>query len=66
MPNGVALSPQGEPAMDHDAIAHAVIDGAMRVHSKLGPGLLESVYEACLVHELTKRGLLSTATNRID
>ena len=29
----------------------------MRVHSHLGPGLLESVYHACLVHELRKRGL---------
>lgn len=29
----------------------------MRVHSALGPGLLESAYEACLVHELHKRGL---------
>lgn len=29
----------------------------MRVHSALGPGLLESVYEACLEHELTRSGL---------
>lgn len=29
----------------------------MRVHSALGPGLLESVYRVCLSHELTKRGL---------
>ncbi len=29
----------------------------MKVHSALGPGLLESAYEACLIHELTKRGL---------
>ena len=34
-----------------------VIDAAMRVHSKLGPGLLEGAYEACLAHELRKRGL---------
>ena len=29
----------------------------MKVHSKLGPGLLESAYQACLAHELRKRGL---------
>ncbi len=28
----------------------------MKVHTALGPGLLESVYEKCLKHELTKRG----------
>jgi GxxExxY protein len=33
-----------------------VVDAAMRVHSKLGPGLLESAYEACLAYELRKRG----------
>jgi GxxExxY protein len=33
-----------------------VVDAAMRVHSALGPGLLESAYEACLAHELRKRG----------
>ena len=34
-----------------------VVDAAMKVHTILGPGLLESVYEACLAHELRKRGL---------
>jgi GxxExxY protein len=34
-----------------------VVDAAMRVHSALGPGLLEGAYEACLAHELRKRGL---------
>ena len=33
-----------------------VIDAAMRVHSRLGPGLLEGAYEACLAYELRKRG----------
>lgn len=37
--------------------AKAVVNGAYRVHSKLGPGLLESVYEACLCHELQKAGM---------
>ncbi len=33
-----------------------VVDAAMRVHTALGPGLLEGAYEACLTHELRKRG----------
>ena len=35
-----------------------VVDSAMKVHSALGPGLLESTYETCLAYELQKRGLL--------
>ena len=38
-------------------ITGQIVDSAMRVHSALGPGLLESAYEACLIHELRKRGL---------
>ena len=34
-----------------------IIDAAIKVHSTLGPGLLESAYKACLVYELRKRGL---------
>lgn len=40
-----------------EAAAAAVVDAALRVHKALGPGLLESVYEACLAHELAKRGM---------
>ena len=43
--------------MNRNEISGAVIDAAMKVHSALGPGLLESAYAACLRHELTKRGL---------
>ncbi|MCW1925223.1 GxxExxY protein [Luteolibacter arcticus] len=39
-----------------DQIAKDVVDAAFKIHTKLGPGLLESAYEACLAHELTKRG----------
>jgi GxxExxY protein len=39
-----------------DALARAV-DAAFKVHTELGPGLLESVYEICLARELRKRGL---------
>ena len=38
-------------------ISGAVVDSAIRVHTHLGPGLLESAYQACLVYELRKRGL---------
>jgi GxxExxY protein len=40
-----------------DLVAKQVVDAAYFVHRALGPGLLESVYEVCLVHELVKRGL---------
>jgi GxxExxY protein len=37
-------------------IGEAVLGAAMKVHSAVGPGLLESVYETCLTHELRKQG----------
>ena len=40
-----------------DETAKAIVDCAFKVHSTLGPGLLESVYETCLVCELEKRDL---------
>ncbi len=40
-----------------DRVAKQVVDAAFSVHSGLGPGLLESIYETCLAHELTKRDL---------
>lgn len=39
-----------------ELVASQVVDAAFKVHSTLGPGLLESVYEACLEHELKTRG----------
>ena len=38
-------------------IAKQIVDSAYTVHKKLGPGLLEKIYEKCLCHELTKRNL---------
>ena len=38
-------------------IATIVVDAAYTIHTRLGPGLLESVYETTLAYELTKRGL---------
>ena len=42
--------------METNEITGQIIDSAMKVHTALGPGLLESAYEACLAHELKKRG----------
>ena len=41
----------------HGDVTEAIIGAAVQVHRAMGPGLLESVYEACLAHELTKRGV---------
>jgi GxxExxY protein len=41
-----------------DRITSTIIGAAIEVHRSLGPGLLESAYEACLVYELTERGLI--------
>jgi GxxExxY protein len=38
-------------------IAKHIVDAAFRIHTSLGPGLLESVYEAIMAEELTRRGL---------
>ena len=38
-------------------ITERIIGGAIEVHRALGPGLLESTYHACLVHELRQQGL---------
>ena len=43
--------------MDLNEITGEIIGAAIEVHRILGPGLLESTYEACLVHELASRGL---------
>lgn len=39
-----------------EAIGAQIVDSAFHVHSTLGPGLLEKVYETCLIYELKKRG----------
>jgi GxxExxY protein len=40
-----------------EAVAGKIVDAAFAVHTTLGPGLLERVYEVCFCHELYKRGL---------
>lgn len=46
-----------EPDKETDRVASTIVDASLKVHKALGPGLLESVYEACLSHELRLRGL---------
>ncbi len=43
--------------MTENEIARVIVDAAFKVHTTLGPGLLESVYEVALAYELRKRGL---------
>ncbi len=41
--------------MTADEVAKEIVDSAIKVHRALGPGLLESAYQACLAHELRRR-----------
>ena len=43
--------------MDIETVATQIVDAAIKVHRELGPGLLESAYQACMAYELRKRGL---------
>lgn len=45
------------PGPEVDAVARHIVDAAFEVHRALGPGLLESVYEQCLAHELELKGI---------
>jgi|SRR6266403_270703 GxxExxY protein len=48
---------QGRQVMTENEIGRLVVDAAIGVHRELGPGLLESVYEVILAHQLRQRGL---------
>ncbi|MDN3678104.1 GxxExxY protein [Flavobacterium paronense] len=43
--------------MTENELSKIIVDLSYKIHTRLGPGLLESVYEAILYHELTKKGL---------
>lgn len=43
--------------MIEDEVGRLIVDAAVQVHRKMGPGLLETVYEVILAHELRRRGL---------
>lgn len=46
-----------DPEVNEEQLGHRLIGAALKVHSAVGPGLLESSYETCLLHELEKQGL---------
>lgn len=48
-----------------EQLARTAVDCGYRLHEALGPGLLESVYEACLFHDLSERGLRVERQKRI-
>ncbi len=47
----------GDLLMDYNQITGTIIEAAIQIHKKLGPGLLESVYQNILAYELKKKGL---------
>lgn len=44
-------------SLKSDLIGKQIVDAAYLVHKKLGPGLLEKIYEICFCHELSKKGI---------
>jgi GxxExxY protein len=48
---------QNLTAMNENQLSKIVYDSSLKIHKKLGPGLLENAYEECLYYELTKQGL---------
>src|SRR5437588_10162847 len=51
--------------MTENAIAKEIVDAAFRIHTTLGPGLLESVYHAVLAYELAQSGLRTVSQQAI-
>ena len=54
---------KGHNGKSENEIAKLILDAAFAVHTNLGPGLLESIYEVVLAHELRKSGLRSSGKN---
>jgi GxxExxY protein len=54
-----------ELTTQEEAIGKEIVNSAFRIHKKLGPGLLEKVYEICLQHELQKCGFIVERQNVI-
>jgi GxxExxY protein len=52
--------------MTENEIAREIVDAAYKIHTTLGPGLLESVYEATMEYEIKKRGLYVARQQPID
>ena len=62
MGRGANVPVIGDPAADDhhsmERLGHSIVTAGLNVHKSLGPGLLESAYERCLVHELQSQGLV--------
>ena len=52
--------------MDENSVSKQIIGAAIEVHQGLGPGLLESAYQACLAREMDLQGLIFRQQARID
>ena len=52
----IAMNNSGEFRTEEDKIARSILDHSFQIHTELGPGLLESVYEKVLAHRLEKAG----------
>ena len=51
--------------MTENEIAQQIVDAAFKIHKTLGPDLLESAYQAILIYELQKRGLILEAEKQV-
>jgi GxxExxY protein len=53
----MSVKPYIPLSAEDERIARLIVDSAFSVHKRLGPGLLEGIYEPCFCHELGKRGV---------
>ena len=51
--------------MTENQIATIIVDASLKIHRALGPGLLESVYEATLAYELNRRGVVALSEQKL-
>ena len=51
--------------LKEEKIGREIVDIAYQIHKKLGPGLLESIYEKCFCYELNKRGILYISQQKV-
>lgn len=51
-------STQRPQSLSINVVTGTIITAALKVHSNLGPGLLEGTYQKCLAHELSSRGII--------
>ena len=64
MPHAKTPKRKDSNVVEENSIATEIVDAALTVQRKFGPGLLETVYEAVLAHEIVRRGLRIERKNR--